>query len=256
MADDANARVPEDPTYIVRRRDYADICKLEKATVAEQFLEEPLTVIAECVSGWLHRGTKESVLAVPRVAVAALKGKAFEQFGREFEKWRESGRVPDNYAEKKYGYSSLAELLAEIDSNPTDEDRLEALKAMFLATNKSNATDGERAANYQLFQIAKRLTSGQLLLLHAAHRRALAGAPPVTATNNWLAALAKEMGHDVVGLVDQDEKILVANGLLTERVWADGSGVRDDKSRLTDLAFRFCANIESYRIPVKSETEP
>jgi hypothetical protein len=150
----------QDSNFIVRKRDYADICQLQKATVAEQFLEEPITVIAESVSGWLKLGTKETMLAVPRVALAALKGNAFEQFGREFDNLRKSGRIPDDYAEKKYGYSSLAELLAEIDSNPSDEDRLEALKAMFYSVNRVDAKDGERVAAYQLFQLAKKLTGG------------------------------------------------------------------------------------------------
>jgi hypothetical protein len=158
-------------SFIALRRDYADICQLQNATVAEQFLEEPVTVIAECVSGWLKQGTKETMLAVPRVALAVLKGNAFEQFGREFDNLRKSGKVPDDYAEKKYGYSSLAELLAEIDSNPADQDRLEALKALFYSVNKVNATDGERVASYQLFQLAKKLTGGQLLLLKAAELR-------------------------------------------------------------------------------------
>ena len=40
---------------------------------------------------------------------------------------------------------------------------------MFYAVNKITATDGEKIAAYQLFQIAKKLTSGQLLYLKASH---------------------------------------------------------------------------------------
>jgi hypothetical protein len=41
-----------------------------------------------------------------------------------------------------------------IDNETPDEDRLEALKAMFYSVNKINATEGERVAKAQLFQIA------------------------------------------------------------------------------------------------------
>jgi hypothetical protein len=40
---------------------------------------------------------------------------------------------------------------------------------MFYGVNKVNAGDGERIAAYQLFQIAKKLTSGQLLYLKASY---------------------------------------------------------------------------------------
>jgi hypothetical protein len=96
MADPSDLARRRDSTYIIKQRDYADICQLQNATVAEQFLGEPLTVIAECVAGWLRLGTKELLLSAPRVALAALKGKVFEQFGREFDNWRKSGRIPDN----------------------------------------------------------------------------------------------------------------------------------------------------------------
>lgn len=236
-------------SLILRRRDYADICSLQNATVAEQFLQEPMAVIAECVSGWLKLGAKETVVAVPRVALAALRGNAFEQFGREFDNLRRAGKIPEDYAEKKYGYSSLAELLSEIDSNPSDEDRLEALKAMFYSVNRVNATDGERIAAYQLFQLAKRLTGGQLLLLRAAELRFRSpGFSPVSDTSAWLGGVAKVMGHGILALIEQDEKVLMENNLLTGRQWGDGSGVADSNGRLTELAHKFYENIEQYRV--------
>ena len=38
---------------------------------------------------------------------------------------------------------------------------------MFLAANKVNASDAEKILGYQLFQIARRLTSNELLVLKA-----------------------------------------------------------------------------------------
>jgi hypothetical protein len=61
------------------------------------------------------------------------------------------------------------ELFTVIVNETPDEDRLEALKAMFYSVNKIHATEGERVANYQLFQIAKKLTSGQFLCLRASY---------------------------------------------------------------------------------------
>ncbi len=40
---------------------------------------------------------------------------------------------------------------------------------MFFSVNSTNATDTEKILAYQLFQIAKQLTSGQFLLLKACY---------------------------------------------------------------------------------------
>jgi hypothetical protein len=56
-------------------------------------------------------------------------------------------------------------LFKTIDEDPPDKDLLEALMAMFYGANKVNATDAEHMLSYRLFQIAKRLNSGELLLL-------------------------------------------------------------------------------------------
>ena len=47
-----------------------------------------------------------------------------------------------------------------------------SLKAMFYAVNKVGIEDGQRIAAYQLWQIAKVLTSGELLLLKTIHDNA------------------------------------------------------------------------------------
>lgn len=246
----------DDQSIVLIPKDSAEVARLELATELEGLLQQGVTPIVETITGLFAAGKWGAAVAGGRIVQGALKFKLFQQVSAEIQDLRAKGKLTDDFAEKKYAFNSWVELFEIIDAETPDEDRLEALKAMFYSVNKINATDGERIANYQLFQIAKKLTSGQLLLLKAAHKRALRGSAPVNATNNWLEALARELGHDVVGLVDQDERALVAVGLLTERVWGDGSGVRDDKGRLTDLAFRFCRNIETYHVDLGSGSEP
>jgi hypothetical protein len=146
--------------------------------------------------------------------------------------------------------------LAEIDSDPTDEDRLDALKAMFLAANEVNAQDGQRIVAYQLFQIAKQLKSGQLMLLKACYQAFRSGnyqrVNPVMA-QQWLQKAASNLHHQLSALVERDEKVLVENGLLSRRVSAD-SHVLEDNARLTDLGIRFCENLETYQ-PIAKGSE-
>lgn len=86
-----------------------------------------------------------------------LKGKLLQEVCREIKELRDKGKIPDDFAEKKYGFKSWVELLKTVDEEAPDVDKLEALKAMFYSVNKVNVQDREQVFNYQLFQIAKRL---------------------------------------------------------------------------------------------------
>jgi|SRR5229473_269994 len=157
----------DDGRYIIKPKDPSAIVRLQDPTVIEEILENPLPVLAEIVTGYIETGNGFWAGFGARLAQAALKGRVFEQFGREFKQLRDKGKIPDNFAEKKYGYKSWVELLTVLDEEVPDEDRLEALNAMFYSVNKIGVTGGEKIANYQLFQLAKRLTSSQLLLLRS-----------------------------------------------------------------------------------------
>jgi hypothetical protein len=86
------------------------------------------------------------------------------------------------------------ELFTVIVNETPDEDRLEALKAMFYSVDKMHATGGERVANYQLFQIAKKLTSGQFLYLRASYELFNAndfGRGETANTRDWLGKIGE-----------------------------------------------------------------
>jgi hypothetical protein len=237
-------------SYLIKPRDPSAIVRLQDPTVIEQLLENPPSVLAEIVTGYIETGNGFWAGFGARLAQAALKGGVFEQFAREFKQLRDKGKIPDDFAEKKYGYKSWVELLTTLDEEIPDEDRLEALGAMFYSVNKIGVTDGEKIANYQLFQIAKRLTSSQLLLLKVAHQRATAeGFMPDSrmSANVWLETVSGRLGHQIIGLVEQDERVLIQNGLLTDRYMSDESGINDGNGRLTPLAFKFCENLKTYR---------
>jgi hypothetical protein len=136
--------VPTDESYIVKQRDLAEIIRLQDAGALEEFLEQPLTAIAEATTAILPR----YFAPVGRIVQGALKGKMFEQVQREVRQLREKGRIPADFAAKKYGFKSWVELLTTIDEDTPDEDRLGALKAMFYSVNKINSTDDLQRLDY------------------------------------------------------------------------------------------------------------
>jgi hypothetical protein len=197
----------EELSIVTKPRDYFDIVHLQELSVLEKFLDQPLTCIAETITGALAVGKTGTMVAGGRIVQALLKGKQFQQFGSEFKKLREAGKIPDDFAEKKYGFQTWVELMTIIDEETPDCDRLEALKAMFFSVNKANATDAARVAAYQLWQLAKSLRSGELYLLKTIHENCTSYSSnvphPNSSTDNyerWATHMAKAAGHGITSL--------------------------------------------------------
>ncbi len=67
-------------------------------------------------------------------------------------------------------------------------------------------------------------------------------------SRQWFAKVGKNIGHQVLGLLDRDDQALVEHGLLTPRFHADGSGIGENNAHMTDLGIKFCENIETYHV--------
>jgi hypothetical protein len=244
----------DEESYIVRYRDLAKIVREQDATALEEFLDQPLQVIAETLTGALASKSQELAPIAGRLVQGALKGKLFEQVSREIIKLRDAGKINPNFAEEKTGYQSWVELMTIIDSELPDEDKLEALKAMFYSVNKVTASDSERIVAYQLFQIAKRLDSAALMVLKACWElnKGETGKQGNLAHSVWAVRVAEKLNYGLVGLVGLGEKSLVDNVLLTGRNMGNPDNVEGNNWRLTDLGIRFCQNIHEYQIEIAS----
>jgi hypothetical protein len=241
----------EGKSYIIKKRDFAEIIRTENSSALEEFLKDPLAVIAGAITEGLANGSKALVGPAVRIAHSVLRGKLLQQFAQETKELQEKGKLANDFAERKYGYATWVDLLTVIDREAPDEERLEALRAMFYSANKVNATDGEQIAAYQLFQIAKRLNSNELLVLKTVYSiRESFGA--TGGFRQWAEKVCYTAGHGIVGLVELADNALVENGLLTERQLGDRSGINAGNGRLTDLGLKFCDNIERYQIDKKS----
>lgn len=244
----------EDESLVLRARDYADIAKLAEPTVAEQFLAEPLSVIVEVMTGLIADGPRALAARGGHIVQAVLKGKMLEQWAREIQELRAKGAIADDFESTKYGFQTWAELFSIIDEERPDADRLEALKAMFLAVNKVNATDGERILAYQLWNIAKQLSSGELLLLKAAYENRESEFEPyfankqMTSESTWARMMASQLGHGVTDLVQLHKKKLLGFGLLAPASETMPDAIPTTNARLSDLGLRFCENIRTFTL--------
>jgi hypothetical protein len=229
-------------------RDYSDVAKLQEPGVLEAFLEHPLTSALETITGAFAVGGKGMGLAAGRFAQGIVKGKMYEQLASEIRVLRKAGKIPENLGETKHGLYTWAELMKIIDEECPDEDRLEAIKAMFYAVNKVRPADHKAILEYQLWQIAKSLNSGELLLLKAILER---GGTPVNHRRDWSAILAKDSGLQLGELVELQEVNLARMRLITEYRAGDSPQQFFD-NRLTQLGRQFCANIDIYKVDLKA----
>jgi hypothetical protein len=247
--------ITQGQSYVLSARDYADVAHLENPSVIERILSGTRSEATAYVGKLLQTGVPRYIQAGPKIAFTAMVIEALTDLGEEVSAWIKSGEIPEDFSGRPAGYQAWVDLLQEIDSNPIDSERLKALKAMFLAANRVNANDGESNAAYQLFQIAKGLSSGQLLLLKVAHGRAMEKEfIPIShlGAKDWLRMMSERLGHQIEGLVEQDERVLIKNGLLTPRYLPDESGINDGHGRLTPLAFKFCENLQMYSVNLKA----
>lgn len=209
-----------DDTFILQKKEDLELTlRTQNADALSEFLDKPAVHIAETITGALAEGMKGVAASAGRLVQGALKLQLLTQFGREINYFRERGKIRNDFAKDKYGFQSWVELIAVIDSEAPDEDRLKAMKATFFAINQINQSDGEKIATYQLFRIAKRLTSGQILILKAAYELSEGNIFPRGSmhTADWLRHIAEHLGHGIVSLIDHEDKALTDLHLLNRR---------------------------------------
>lgn len=216
-----------------------------------EFLNQPATKIAEAITGALSLNKSEVIMTGGRIIQGAIKGKAMKQLGRELKELIERGKIKEDYAETKYGFKSLAEILEYIDQEFPDEDRLIAVKALFFSIISKKTNEAEEIKNYQLFQMVKKLTSSQLLLLKAIGETYISGEHKAstlgTNAHNWLKLMASKIGHNITDLIENDEIVLVENRIITPRQLGDKSAINPTNARLTDLGININEIIETYK---------
>ncbi|HEV2694277.1 MAG TPA: hypothetical protein VG347_15390 [Verrucomicrobiae bacterium] len=223
-----------------------DVIPYENPKALAEFLNQPQVKIAELVTGALALDKSGVALLAGRIVQGALKGNLMRQVGRELQSLVKKGRINEDYADSKYGFQTLSELLAFIDSDAPDQDRFKATKAIFYAVIDKDSVQGSEILKYQIFQIVKRLSSSQLLTLNAAKRMKDAGVKP-TGSDQWRTMVAEAVGHKSAGLVYNDEDTLVRERLIGETMHSDRSGINNsDTARLTDLGIALVEMIKKY----------
>ena len=242
MPDDQGSHIVLSP------RNYADIASLQQPDILDQFLVNPLTASLEAITGAFAGGGKGLLVSAGRITQGLVKGQLYGTLADEIRRLREAGKLPPDLGATKHGLYTWAELMAIIDSECPDADRSEALKAAFYAVNKVGCDD--EVLSYQLWQIAKRLTSGDVVLLKGIFENV--NLVTGSSYRKWAEIMAQKSGFQVLELVDLHEKRLTDLHLITPRQHSDQSGITGGNGRLTTLGLRVCMDIQTYNNDLSS----
>lgn len=228
------------------------LIKIDDKKSLMDFLQAPTIKIAETLTGIFVSEKKDWKLSAGKLVQASLKNKLLTQLGKELKEYQEKGKIKEDYFATNKNQASLYELLQFIDEEVPDEERIKAMKSIFFTSISKEATEKDEELAYQLMQICKQLSSGEILVLKAAWDISNGKMSGVTtnveiSADNWLNTVARYLNHNIPHLVEIYEKRLIELNLLTGRRHSDRSGVEPSQYfRLTTLGKKLCEFITRY----------
>lgn len=225
-----------------------------------KFLQEPSIKIAEAITGILASEQKDWKLSAGKLIQASIKGTLLTQLGRELKKYREEGKIKEDYFAMSKTRAILYELLKFLDEEVPDEDLFRAMKSIFFTGISVNTTEYDQALAYEFLQTAKKLSGTEILILKANSEFALGNfsdkiskestALSQSNRSTWRRNISIQMGYgELHSIVAKYENNLESLGLISAR--NDDTRFQNDFEptgmyRLTQVGNKFTEFIANY----------
>lgn len=207
-------------------------------------LRDSVTNLVEGITGIASSEKRELILSVGHIFQKLRAGQFLASLIGEWERYREKGRVKQDYTSTEQHKACLQELLDFLDKDIPDETRFSVIKQIFLTAATEEITDRTSHLPLQYMRIARTVSSGEILVLLSTFR--VAGQPDKSTSHEgsaheWLRVVAEESGLKYPELVETHERRLIEKALLMAREFRDGSGIKTGKHyRLTNLGYELC----------------
>lgn len=228
--------------------DTNDLSKFQEDT--SSVLAKTLTGLIEGITGVAASEKKELYLSVGHLLQAVRKGKFLSQLLKEWNQYRDKGRIKEDYQNTEQHYTCIQEILDFLDSDPPEEIRFDILKKIFLVAATERVTDRNSLLPQQYMKVCRMLSSGEIIVLSTAYKLSQVSKLEYEKYNSaamWLKKIAEDSGLIHPELVEIHEEELMKKHLLSLRVHPDRSGIRvNPHFRLTGLGFDICNYIENY----------
>jgi hypothetical protein len=218
-------------------------------------LDRTITHLLEGFTGIASSRREDLVRSVGFVLQGLTAGRFLDTFRKEWQDYREKGRIKDDYESTEQCRSCLQELLDFLDKDLPDEQRFNVLKQIFLVAATEEASDRNSYLPLQYMQISRALTAGEVLVLNTAYRIAIK--QPNRMSNDmvvahWQKVIAKESGLTYPELVEVHENGLAEKNLIYKRTPTGRPDIDryeaklGEHFRLTNLGFTICSYIDHH----------
>jgi len=203
------------------------------------------------MTGILSGDRKEWITSIGHVFQSWRGARFLYTFKDEWNKYREKGKIRDDYEKTEQFNSCFGEILDFLDKEIPDNMRFNILKQIMLVAGTEEASSRDSYLPQQYLQIARSLSSGEILVFTSAYDLAKKqNIEKITAAGRWLALVAENSGLQFPVLVEIQENKLINKGLLMGRHFSDRSGVElGNHFRLTDLGWSLAEYISHYEDP-------
>lgn len=228
-----------------------NLVKVETKDDIMELISRPATVIVETLTGILSSGRPELISSSGRIVQSIVKNTTLQQLGREFEYFQRKGRIKEDYFATNKNQVTLIELLKFIDEETPDEERLKAMKSIFLASVSNEATENDEIMAFELIKICRTLSTKAIIVLKTAFNVTEDEKSKVNKNSvnrsEWMHNIAINSDSINPDLVELAETELIEVKLISSNTLPDANTFNHtDHYRLTELGYILCQFITKF----------
>jgi len=214
-------------------------------------LDETLNGLIDGFTGVAASDRKDLILSISHIFQRTRTVGFLNALLIEWKKYREKGRIKDDYINSEQHQECLQEMLDFLDKDSPDERRFSILKAIFLGAATEEQSIRDSVLPQQYMSLCRTLSSGEVTVLQATFKIASGTWSMTYDAKDWLEVVANESGLKFQELVEIHERKLIEKNLLSARVTTGGKYALTnvelgDNYRLTPLAVQVCKFIKEF----------
>lgn len=225
-----------------------DLKSFEQDT--ESVIENTLKELVSGLTGVATSSKNDLILSLSHTFQKMRGGQLLAVLSDEWDRYKEKGKVKDDYQFTEQHKVCLQELLEFLDKDSPDEVRFSILKQIFLVAASEEVSDRESILPQQFMKIARSLSDGEVMLLTAIWKISNEHKGEYDqnySAAQWIDEVTVVSGMKYKELVEIHEQELIDKRLLTPRRHGDNSGITVRPNyRLTDLGCDLCHFIGKY----------
>ncbi|MDF2636106.1 MAG: hypothetical protein K0R78_2980 [Pelosinus sp.] len=191
--------------------DGSELVSQEQRNKVAQYYKDNLLVTAQFFTGLASSKRTEIFKSVGHVVQGMFSDKFLGNLQKEVNNYILAGKIKEDYIISEQNLMCFIELLRNLEENLPDPNRLELLRKIYIVTATEDINDRDSPLPLQFMQMARELTSGEVLVLFAMYR--LEGTS-VNSQAGFIKQLIEESGLEYTEIVTRIHQSLFNKGFV------------------------------------------